>query len=109
MSCNALQIETGRNGHMMQMGLAQSHIGCAPQPRDTHRLRNRALDPCAPAGAVQKRGGALLSSSVHQGMMNRLLMQLQLASCGSARTLLPHRTGSTHLDWKADHLRSEER
>src|SRR5260370_24666277 len=48
--------------------------------------------------------GALLSSSVHQGMMNRLLMQLQLASCGSSRTLLPHRTGSTHLDRKADHL-----
>src|SRR5258708_28792072 len=48
--------------------------------------------------------GALLSSSVHQGMMNRLLMQLQLASCGSTCTLLPPRTGSTHLDRKADHL-----
>src|SRR5260370_11267002 len=101
---NALQIETGSNGHMMQMGLTQSHIGRAPQPRGTHRLCNRALDPCAPVVAVQKRGGALLSSSVHQGVMDRLLMQLQLASCGSVRTLLPHRTGSTHLDRKADHL-----
>src|SRR5260370_18295827 len=101
---NALQIETGSNGHMMQMGLTQSHIGRAPQPRGTHRLCNRALDPCAPVVAVQKRGGALLSSPVHQGVMDRLLMQLQLASCGSSRTLLPHRTGSTHLDRKADHL-----
>ena len=56
MSRNALEIETGRNGHMMQMGLRQSHIRRAPQPRDTHRLRNRALDPCAPVVAVKKCG-----------------------------------------------------
>ena len=56
MSCNALQIETGSNGHMVQMGLTQSHIGRAPQPRGAHRLRNRALDPCAPVVAVKKCG-----------------------------------------------------
>src|SRR5450759_1454372 len=70
MSNNALEIEAGGNGHMMQMRFGQPTIGGAPQARRAHSLRDRAFDGRPQGVLLHKGGGVLHLATLQQGGMH---------------------------------------
>src|SRR5258708_35324291 len=69
MSRNPLQIETGSNGHMMQMRLVLPLVGRPWQSRRAHRLRDRPSDARTPRILLHKGRSALQGATLDEGRM----------------------------------------
>src|SRR5947209_6523491 len=102
MSPNALEIEAGGNGHMMQMRFRQPLIRTAPQSRGTHRLRDRPFNSSPPGVLLQKGRSGLLGSSLQQSCVHlwrgegERAAALAMGTLGSYRTLAAGRRGKAH-------------
>ena len=90
MSRNALQIETGRNGHMVQMRFGLPLVGSPSQSRRAHGLRDRAFYPRTSPILLHKGGTALHGSPLPQGGMHLWWPQ------GEGTPLLPLGTQLAH-------------
>src|SRR5437667_5283535 len=87
MNPDALEIEAGGNGHMMQMRFGQPLVRTTSQSRRAYRLRDRPFNPCPPRVLLPKGRRGLLTAPL------------------SVRTLSSHRTGAAGRRRKTDHHR----
>src|SRR5437660_9358762 len=102
MSSDALQIEASGNRHMMQMRFGKPRVGCAPQARGAHGLRDGPFDASPQGVALDKGGGALLGTPLNEGRMHVWGRERDRAPFLSAGTLLTHRTAAAVGRRKAD-------
>ena len=105
MSGNALQIEASGNRHMMQMRFGQPSVGCAPQARRAHGLRDGPFDASPQGVALDKGGRALLGTPLHEGRMHVWGRECERTTFLSTGTLLTPPTAAARGRRKADHHR----